>query len=78
MAVALSMNITYHHSASPGVLLRAESKEVHLSNKTGTYDIRVTDESDRLIASCQALAYRKSQGLPFLPSGAGQTGGEPS
>lgn len=76
MAVALSMNITYHRPTMPGVRLRAESKEIHLSGKTGTYDIRVTDESERLIASCQALAYRTSDGLPFLPGGEKVAGGK--
>ena len=65
VAVALSVNIVYHNPTNPGIRLRAESREVHRSKKTGTYDIRVTDEKDVLIASCQALAYRKKEQLPF-------------
>jgi acyl-CoA thioesterase len=66
VAVALDVNVVFHHPAEPGVKLRAESKEIHRSNKTGAYEIKVTDERRMLIASCQALAYRKRERLPFL------------
>jgi acyl-CoA thioesterase len=66
VAVALSMTITYHQSPDRKCKLRAESKEIHLSHKTGTYEIRVTDEKNTLIATCLALAYRKKDRLPFL------------
>jgi len=69
VAVALSVNVVYHRPPEAGATLTAESREVHRSAKTGTYDIRVRDEKDRLIASCQALAYRKKDRLPFLPGG---------
>ncbi|MBW2123747.1 MAG: PaaI family thioesterase, partial [Deltaproteobacteria bacterium] len=65
LAVALNMNVTYVNSPEPGDLLRAEAREVSLTRKTGTYAIRVTDGKDRLIALCQALAYRKGEPLPF-------------
>ena len=66
VAVALSMTVTYHQPPEKNSRLRAESKEIHRSQKTGTYDIRVTDDKDNLIASCLALAYRKTATLPFL------------
>ena len=66
VAVALSMTITYHRPPSRGSLLRAESKEIYRSTKTATYDIKVTEGEDLLIATCQALAYRKREKLPFL------------
>jgi acyl-CoA thioesterase len=66
MAVALNMTVTYHLPPDKNRTLRAESKEIHRSTKTGTYEIKVTDDKDRLIASCMALAYRKSERLPFL------------
>ncbi|MFC1892162.1 PaaI family thioesterase [Thermodesulfobacteriota bacterium] len=69
VAVALNVNVTYHHSPARGSTLRAESNEIHLTNKTATYDIKVTDDNDVLIASCNALAYRKSEKLPFLDPG---------
>jgi len=66
VAVALNMTVTYHQSPDRESRLRAESREIHRSNKTATYEIRVMDEKDSLIASCQALAYRKRDRLPFL------------
>jgi acyl-CoA thioesterase len=66
VAVALNVNVTYHQPPDRKSALFAESKEVHRSKKTGTYEIRVTDEKDTLIASCMALAYRKGERLPFL------------
>ncbi len=67
MAVALNITVTYHRNPSKGLVLRAESKEIHLSRKTATYEIKVTEgEEGTLIASCLALAYRKSRLLPFL------------
>ena len=66
VAVALSMTITFHSPPTKGGVLRAESKEIHRSKKTATYEIKVTEGEDILIASCQALAYRKKEKLPFL------------
>jgi acyl-CoA thioesterase len=66
VAVALNMNITYTAAPSPGARLRAEAREVNRTPRTGTYDIRVTDERQRLIALCQALVYRKKEKLPFV------------
>ena len=66
VAVALSVTVTYHRPPDPRSTLRAESVEIHRSSKTATYDIKVTDEHNALIASCTALAYRKKERLPFL------------
>lgn len=67
VAVALSVSVVYHRPPEMGMKLTAESREVHRSAKTATYDITVRDEKTRLVASCQALAYRKKEPLPFLP-----------
>jgi acyl-CoA thioesterase len=66
IAVALNVSVTYHRAPDRESVLRAESKEIHKSNKTATYEIRVIDEKNNLIASCMALAYRKKDKLPFL------------
>jgi acyl-CoA thioesterase len=66
VAVALNMTITYHQAPERNRILRAESVEIHRSRKTATYDIKVRDEENTLIASCMAVAYRKSDKLPFL------------
>ena len=66
VAVALNMNLTFHQAPEVGDVLTAESREVHCGRRTGTYIITVKDSQDRLIATCQALAYRKRDHLPFL------------
>ncbi|UCF84866.1 MAG: PaaI family thioesterase [Desulfobacteraceae bacterium] len=66
VAVALSVNVVYHNPPEGRKKLRAESREIHCSQKTATYEIKVKDENGNLIASCQALAYRKKDKLPFL------------
>ncbi|MGB9700604.1 MAG: PaaI family thioesterase [Thermodesulfobacteriota bacterium] len=65
MAVALNMNITYISSPPLGSKLTAEAKEFNRTNKTANYDIKIYDEKNQLIASCQALVYRKGTPLPF-------------
>lgn len=65
VAVALTVNVVYVSSPEAGVLLRAEAREVSSTKKTATYDIRVSDQGGRLIATCQALAYRTGKPLPF-------------
>lgn len=66
VAVALNMNITYISSPPLGSKLAAEAKEFNRTNKTANYDIKVYDEKNQLVASCQALVYRKGTPLPFL------------
>jgi len=66
MAVALSTMVTYIASPVPGSTLTAEAREISCTRKTANYDIKVYDDENRLIASCQALAYRKGSPLPFL------------
>lgn len=66
MAVALSMNINYIASPVKGSYLTAEAKELNKTKKTATYDIRVTDNLNNLIAVCLALVYRQDKPLPFL------------
>ena len=66
LAVALNMNVSFIASPRPGSTLRAEAREVSLTRKTASYDIRVHDERGTLVAACMALVYRKSSALPFL------------
>jgi acyl-CoA thioesterase len=66
IAVALNMNVTFIAPPSPGEVLQAEAKEINLTPRTATYLITVTGRGNRLIATCQALVYRKKETLPFL------------
>ena len=66
VAVALNVNVTYISSPESGTSLRAEARELNRTKKTANYDIKVTDNNGRLIATCQALAYRTGKPIPFL------------
>jgi len=66
VAVALSVNVNYINPPRPGELLQADGQETNRSRKISACEITVTGEDDRLIATCQALAYRKKDQLPFL------------
>ena len=68
VAVALNVNITYVASPPPGVVLEAEARQISQTKKTAGYEIKVTDQDGRLIATCQALAYRTGKPIPFLKS----------
>jgi acyl-CoA thioesterase len=66
IAVALNVNVTYVSSPRAGVRLRAEANRVSQTKKTASYDIRLTDEKDNVIATCSALAYRTGKPISFL------------
>jgi acyl-CoA thioesterase len=66
IAVALNVNVTYVSSPQAGAKLRAEAKRVSQTKKTSSYDIKVSDENNNLIATCSALAYRTGKPIPFL------------
>ena len=65
VAVALNLSITFHAAPQVGETLTATAREVHAGRRTATYAIEVTAPDNRLLATCQALAYRKDQPLPF-------------
>ena len=66
VTVALNVNVNYVASPEAGTRLRAEAREVNGTRRTASYDIRVSDGEGRLLAVCQALAYRTGKPLPFL------------
>ena len=66
VAVALNVNVTYVSSPEPGARLRAEAHEVSRTTKTASYDVKVTDQDKKIIATSQALAYRTGKPIPFL------------
>jgi len=66
IAVALNMNITYMRPPKKNTILTAESKEINRTKKTASYYITVQD-SENLIAVCQALVFVKDVPIPFIP-----------
>jgi acyl-CoA thioesterase len=66
VAVALNVNVSYINPSSIGDTLIAKAMEVSRSRKVSTYKIDVVNDKGDLIATCQAMAYRKKDPLPFL------------
>jgi acyl-CoA thioesterase len=65
LAVALNVSITYVGAPGPDVLLEACSEEIYMTNRTASYSCRVHEvETNRLIATAQALAYRTGKPIP--------------
>jgi acyl-CoA thioesterase len=62
-AVALNVNISFVHPTRAGERLVAEAREVSLGGATAVYDVVVTGDGGRVIAKCQATAYRKRASL---------------
>ncbi len=70
IAVAQQVSINFLAAARPGARLIAEAREVNATRKTALYEVRVFEEADnRLLATAQALAYRKGGSLPFDDQG---------
>lgn len=65
-AFALNLSVTYVRAAGPGDRLVAEAREVATTPRTGTYEVRVRRSDGDLVASAQALAYRKGGKPPFM------------
>ena len=65
MAVALNMSLTFHQAPALGERLTATAREIHTSRRLATCLIEAVDSRGALVASCQALAYRKNQPHDF-------------
>jgi acyl-CoA thioesterase len=61
MAVALSVTISFLAAAEPGSHLVAEAQELRKGHRSGFYQIAVRKETGDLIATCQAVVYRKQE-----------------
>lgn len=66
VAVALNVNINYLRPANAKDELTAEAKEINRSNKVASFFIIVKNNPGKTIATAHALAYLKSEKLPFL------------
>ena len=66
IAVAINLNISYSRPSNPGDILTAEATEVSRGRTVGTYNIQVTNEKGKVVASSQAIAFIKKEKLPFI------------
>ena len=63
LAMSISAHMHFIQAAQQGILY-AEAKELSLHHKLGSYEVKITDNENKLIATFQGLVYRKSAGLP--------------
>lgn len=62
-AVTAAANISYIKPAINGPLI-AEAREISKTRKLGTYEVKVFDSDENLIAVAQATMYRKDKPYP--------------
>ncbi len=58
-AVALSVTIQFLAAAEPSARLTAEARAERQGRRAGFYAMTVTDERGTVVASCQAVAFRR-------------------
>lgn len=64
LAMGINTSTSFVKAATEGTLY-ATAEEVALSKKLATYQVRVTDQNDELIALFQGTVYRKSVPLTY-------------
>lgn len=65
LAFSLSSNITFLRSSGPGDTLYAEARERYIGRTTGYYQIDVTNQEGKLIATFESSVFQKGDTLPF-------------
>jgi acyl-CoA thioesterase len=63
VALALDNSISFTKKAHIGDTLTAHSKALNLTFKTGLFDVKVTNQSNELIASMKGTVYRTKDEL---------------
>jgi len=64
LAMSIETTIRYFKGVGSGTLF-ADAQMVHIHKRLATFEVRVTNETDELIALFTATAYRKDVILPF-------------
>jgi len=59
--VALSVTIQFLAAPAPGARLTAEAREQRQGRRAGFYAMTVTDEAGSVVATCQAVAFRRTR-----------------
>jgi acyl-CoA thioesterase len=67
VALGVNVSVSFMKGARRGTLT-AEAEEMSLNPKLATYQIRVTDQADNLIALMQGTVYRKQEQLDVYAS----------
>ena len=65
LAFSLSSNITFLRASGPGDILTAEARERYTGRTTGYYQIDITNQEGKLIATFESSVFRMDTPLPF-------------
>ena len=60
-ALSIQTSISLIHPVYPGEILRAETREVSVSNRIGIYEIKISNQDGTTVAVFQGTVYRKSK-----------------
>lgn len=64
LAMGINTSTTFVNAVREGILY-GEAEEISLNRRLGSYQVRVTDDQQQLIALFQGTAYRKNE--PLFP-----------
>ena len=65
LAFSLSSTITFLRASGPGDTLFAEARERYIGRTTGYYQIDVTNQEGKLIATFESSVFRKGDNITF-------------
>ena len=75
LAFSLSSTITFLRASGPGDTLFAEARERYIGRTTGDYQIDVTNQEGKLIATFESSVFRKGDNITFsLPQTSSDSG----
>ena len=58
VSLSLEGSISYLHKAIDGDILIAEAEEINLTNRTGLYNIKISNQENKLIAVFKGIVFR--------------------
>ncbi len=65
LAFSLSSHITFLRASGLGDTLYAEARERHVGRSTGCYQVDITNQEGKLIATFESSVFRMDQKVPF-------------
>ncbi|HIY87375.1 MAG TPA: PaaI family thioesterase [Candidatus Bacteroides pullicola] len=65
LAFSLSSNITFLRASGTGDTLIAEARERYIGRTTGCYQIDITNQDGKLVATFESSVFRMGDTLPF-------------
>ncbi len=64
IAMAINANISFYKAITEGILI-AEAKEISFHKKLASYNIKITNEANELVADFNGIVYRKEDSIKF-------------